>query len=221
MARTKYSEEERDKILVSFIVATREVILIDGIEKVTVRRIAEITGCNSAKLYFYFKDLDQLITMACLGYLEKYSQTIVKDLEELNDNYEIFLHTWEVFSTFAFNNPSVYNQIFFKRHEVTLNEMIEEYYRLFPQQFEKISEPVKKMLFGGSLVDRNRAILMPLVEEGTIKPDNLELINELMFHYFHGLLIDRVRSEGGMLDMERNKKRFMNCAIYLLENEKL
>ncbi len=221
MARSKYSEEERDKILVSFIVATREVILIDGIEKVTVRRIADSVGCNSAKLYFYFKDLDQLVTMACLGYLERYTQTLVSDFDEISDNYQLFFHTWEVFSYFAFSNPSVYNQIFFKNHEVELNEMISEYYRLFPQQFDKISEPVKKMLFAGTILDRNRAILMPLVEDGIIRSDNIELINELMHHYFHSLLLERARTEGGMLEMERSKKRFMNCLEYLINNEKI
>lgn len=221
MARSKYSEEERDKILVSFIIAAREVILMDGLEKVTVRRIAEITGCNSAKLYFYFKDLDQLITMACMGHLEKYSQTLVTDLGELDDDYEIFLHTWEVFSYFGFNNAAIWNQIFFKRHDVALNDMIDEYYRLFPQQFSKISEPVRKMLFGGTLLERNKAILLPLVEDGTIKSDNVDLINDLMYHYFHGLLLERIGSEGGMLDMERNKTRFINCIKYLIDNERV
>ena len=221
MARTKYSPEERDKILVMFISAAREIILVDGIEQVTVRRIAEETGCNSARIYFYFKDLDQLITMACMTYLEKYATTLVTDLEELSNSYDVFTHSWEVFSVYAFTYPSIFYQIFFKVHNVSLNDMITEYYRLFPSQFDKISEDVKNMLLSGSLIERNMAVMKGLVDDGTIRKDNLEMINELMYHYFHGLLLGRMGGEGGLIDMERIKAKVMSCVKYLIDNERI
>lgn len=221
MARLKYSEDQRDEILVKFISATREIIETEGVENVTVRKIANIAGCNSAKLYFYFNDLDELITMASMSYLEKYTRTLVIDLQELDDNYEIFLHTWEVFCVYAFNNPVMFNQIFFVYHETSLDDLIREYYRLFPYQLKNLDVRIQSMLLAGPLQVRNREILGFLVDDGVIKADNIDLINELMVSYFFALLKDRILHGGGLIRMQKTKDKFMTGIKYLIDKERL
>ena len=44
-----------------FIEVAKEIILRDGVLKVTVRRIAEMTGYSYATIYHYFKDLNELL----------------------------------------------------------------------------------------------------------------------------------------------------------------
>lgn len=219
MARTKYTSEVRDQIAVRFIAAAREIIETEGIEGITVRKIASLANCNSAKLYFYFKDLDEVITMASMSYLEKYTRTLVNDLAELPTNYDIFMHTWEVFSVYAFNNPTMFYQIFFTHHSTSLKKMIEEYYRLFPYQFSQVNESIKRMLFSGSLQERNLEILKLLAEEDLIDEENMELINELMLSYFYSLLRQRMQITGGLIEMERFKNRFMHSLHFLLDQK--
>ena len=43
---------------------TKTIIESQGLEQVTTRRLAELTGYNSAKLYFYFRNLDELVNEA-------------------------------------------------------------------------------------------------------------------------------------------------------------
>lgn len=220
MARTKYSEDQRDKIAIKFIAAAREIIETEGVSAVTVRKVATIVGCNSAKLYFYFEDLDELVTMASMSYLEKYTRTLVSDLDNLDDNCEIFLHTWEVFCFYAFNNPTMFYQIFFVDHTVPLENMISEYYRLFPYQLNQIDQRIHDMLFSGTLLERNRDALQLLVDNKTINIENIELINELMLTYFYGLLKQRMLVDGGLIEMERMKEKFMHSVKYLINKEK-
>lgn len=216
MGRTKYSEAERDKIVVMFISATREVIETEGIKNVTVRKVADIAGCNSSLLYFYFNDVDELVTMACMSYLEKYTKTLIADLKHLDDDYDIFVHTWEVFTVYTLNNPEIFHQIFFAEHKESLTKMIAEYYRLFPAQLDAVGASIKDMLYQGTLEQRNADVLRPLVEQGHIKEENVELINSLMLSYFHEILYKRLHSDGGMIESDQLKKKFMDAVRYLI-----
>lgn len=220
MGRTKYSEAERDKIIVMFISAAREVIETEGLRNVTVRKVADIANCNSSLLYFYFKDVDELVTMASMSYLEKYTKTLAADLKKLDNDYDIFIHTWDVFSFYALNNPVIFNQIFYKEHKVDLKNMIAEYYRLFPAQLDAVNESVKNMLFQGSLAERNMDVLIPLAEKGYIAKDNLDLVNELMLSYFREILDRSIQSDGGMIEIEQLRKKFMEGVRYLIDKEK-
>ena len=79
MGRMKYTEEERSRIMISFIQATRKIIDTEGIDQVSIRKIANQTGMNSATMYLYFSNADVLITIASMSYLEKheaYSQYV-------------------------------------------------------------------------------------------------------------------------------------------------
>ena len=219
MGRTKYTDAERDKIVVMFISAAREVIETEGIKNVTVRKVAEIAGCNSSLLYFYFSDVDELVTMASMSYLEKYTKTLVADLKHLDDDYEIFIHTWEVFTVYTLDNPEIFNQIFFEEHKSPLSKMIAEYYRLFPAQLESVGSSVKDMLYQGTIEERNMDVLKPLAKCGQIEESNLDLINNLMLSYFHEILRKRMSSEGGLIESEKMRANFMNAVRYLVDRE--
>ena len=80
MGRTKYTEEERGKIMTQFIRAAREIIDSEGIEKISIRKIAELTGMNSATMYLYFPDADVLTTMALMSYLENYCRALASTI---------------------------------------------------------------------------------------------------------------------------------------------
>lgn len=61
MTRPKNSEIKSDRIRSYFVDAAKEIILRDGMEGVSVRKVAEIAGYSYATLYNYFSDLNQLL----------------------------------------------------------------------------------------------------------------------------------------------------------------
>lgn len=216
MSRAKYTELERDAILINFIEKTKIIIEGQGLEQVTTRRLAELTGYNSAKLYFYFRNLDELVTMSLLSYLEEYCCALASDKGCMTDEYETFIHTWRLFCRFAFQEPMVYYHIFFGRHETPIEEIIHEYYRLFPQQLEKLSGGVHDMLLQGSLAKRNLKVLEPLAEQGMIGEEKLALVNDLLVLYFKELL-ERCRdNRPDLLGQNAMTESFLAAVEFLL-----
>ena len=216
MGRTKYSEEERDHILISFIRAAREILDAEGIESISIRKIAGLTGLNSATMYLYFPNVDVLVTMACMGYLEKYCRTLAADMQLMESNRDAFLHTWEVFCKYAFDQPKVFRHIFFSPHTVPLNEIVDEYYRLFPGQLSNIRGNVYEMLHCGSLPERCWKVLWPLAEELGIGRKEAELINDLSLCYFRSLLEERCQDADGMLKSAQLSQKMHDALEFLL-----
>ena len=217
MGRAKYSEDERERIIVLFIRATREIVDMEGIEQVSIRKVAAKTGFNSATMYLYFKDLDELVTLASVSYLENYCRTLSADIPLMNTALEIYIHTWEVFCQYAFTYPSVFYHLFYKPHSAPLEETIQLYYKIYPHQLDNISGTLYEMLHSGTLESRNLKVLAPLAEEKLISPDSVELINDLTVCYFRKLLEEKCEQTGALAS-ERQTARLLDCIHFLLKN---
>ena len=142
MGRPKYSTQERDQILVTFIRAAREIIQDEGIEKVSIRKVANITGLNSATMYLYFPNADALITMACMSYLEKYCRTLAADMPLMQSKRDAFVHSWEIFSKYAFADPQIFRHLFYTEHSFDMGELIDTYWTIFQIQWSICSTRV-------------------------------------------------------------------------------
>ena len=215
MGRNKYTEEERDAILRTFIRATREIIETEGLDQVSTRKLARLTGFNSAKLYFYFKNLDDLIALASISYLEKYCSLLARDMPRMKTDFEFLSHSWEVFCHCAFDEPEIYYHIFYGKREQPLHELMDEYYRLYPGQLEKLDENVRSIFKNGSLSQRNLMALEPLAREGLIKENHVKYINDFIISYFKSILEERMDGVGGLMEETELTKRFMD-GLYII-----
>ena len=202
MGRMKYTEEERSRIMISFIQATRKIIDTEGIDQVSIRKIANQTGMNSATMYLYFSNADVLITMASMGYLEKYCRTLAADMTKMTTPEEVLRHTWDVFCRYAFEFPDIFYHVFFGQHSVPLTDIIDEYYGLFPEQLHNISGPIFDMLHEGLLSERSWKVLWPVAEDRGLTEQDARVINDMLVSYFRFLLEERRRESEGMLKSE-------------------
>ncbi len=216
MGRTKYTGEERDQILITFIRAAREILDSEGIEKISIRKIAALTGLNSATMYLYFPNADVLITMASMSYLEKYCRTLAADMPLMATNRDAFFHTWDVFSQYAFAQPQIFYHVFYGEHTVPLTEIVDEYYRLFPGQLSNIQGTVYEMLHSGTILERSWAVLWPLAEEQGLSEKEAGILNEVITGYFRGLLEERCRDADGLVKSEQLTQRLHETLDFLL-----
>ena len=67
-------QEKRKRIMSYFINATIELMEKEGIENLTIRKVAEQAKYNSATLYHYFSNLDELELFASVKCLDEYMQ---------------------------------------------------------------------------------------------------------------------------------------------------
>ena len=62
-----------------YVDVTCKMIEEEGIENVSIRKIAQRVGCDSAVLYRHFANLDYLLMVGCIRFLEEY----IKDLASI------------------------------------------------------------------------------------------------------------------------------------------
>ena len=219
MGRNRYTPQERNKISATFIRCAREIIDLAGIEQVSIRKVAQTAGLNSATLYLYLDDADELITLASMSYLENYCRTLAADIPRLQNAYEIYLHTWKVFCLHAFSHPLVFYHLFFHPHSKPLEETVLRYYEIYPVQLAVTDGPVREMLLAGDLGARNRKVLTPLAREGFFPEEQLPLINDLTICYFRQLL-EECRSQAGALAHQQQTERMLTAIRFLTEQHK-
>lgn len=206
-------------MVTNFIRATREVIDMEGIDRVSIRRVAAQAGFNSATMYLYFKDADELVTLASMSYLENYCRTLAADLPRMRAPLDIYLYTWRLFCQYAFAHPEVFYRLFYTQHRIPLEETIQRYYQIYPYQLDNISGEMSEVLHSGAMESRNRKLLLPLEEQGLIRPEHLGMINILTIGYFRWLLEECARTDP--LGRRGQTEQFLTAIRFLLHHEML
>ena len=191
MGRKKYTAEERTRIIASFVRTAAHIIESDGLSGVSIRRVATEAGYNSATLYLYFKDLDELLTLACVSYLEGYCRELANTADQMQTPEETYFHTWKIFCKHAFSLPEVFYHLFFAEHSVEVNKTVDRYYRIYPSSLDSLDGVINNMLHEGELLERNLSVMAPLADGGIIDPADVPLVNELTVCYFGRILSKR------------------------------
>lgn len=199
MARPPYKTEQRNQIFASFVNAANEIMEEEGMNGLTLRKVAQKAGYNSATLYNYFKDLDHLIMYASMKYLRVYNSRLATYMSSLKDPYLRFISIWEFFCDTAFQYPHAFYNLFYGPYSSEMEEIIKRYYTVFPEELGKMDETVQDMLSHGALSDRNMSILRPLIQEGYLTEEQAPIFNEIMLCCFKELLTQKM-SRGDALD---------------------
>ena len=199
MARPPYRAEQRNQIFACFINAASELMENEGMESLTLRRVAKRAGYNSATLYNYFKDLDHLTVYASMKYFEDYNRNLARYLADEQDAFQRFLFMWRFFCASAFRHPHAYYNLFYGKYSGELTEIIHAYYEVFPEELGELDDSVLEMLTCGSLVERNCQMLQPVLEGASLSLEERESMNEIILYCFKELLTQKIQM-GDALD---------------------
>jgi len=97
----------KQKVRDSFIAAAGEILEHEGVEGLTIRKVADIAQYNSATIYNYFEDVNELIWHAVIQLMNKYSSNYLNKFEEEKDPLEGYLKVWETFCIFCIDHPHI------------------------------------------------------------------------------------------------------------------
>ncbi|MFZ5969504.1 MAG: TetR/AcrR family transcriptional regulator [Bacillota bacterium] len=172
-----------------FIEATNRIIEEEGVEAVTIRRVADMAGYNSATLYNYFENIDHLIFFASMKYLKDYALDLPNYIQDSKDALDKYLKIWKCFCYYSFSSPKIYHTIFFNKFSDSLKHAIQEYYLIFPEELGEQSEDVLDMLQRKNIYERNRSILQTCAAEGFIQKKDLDELNEMVLLIYEGMLL--------------------------------
>ena len=192
----------KQRVMGYFVDAAHQIIEEEGIENVTIRKTADLAGYNSATLYNYFNNLDHLILFASMKYLKEYVELLPSYLKESDNKLEQYFSIWECFCTCAFKYPKIYYLIFFSDLNEKINNYLEEYYTIFPNELLNSSSDIGKMLLEKSIDKRNLFLLEDCVNSGLLRNGNLSLINSITILTFQSTLTNLINSS--KTDIDRN-----------------
>ena len=111
------------RMLSYFIRSAQDIMKKEGISGITLRKVADGAGYNTATIYNYFDDLDHVILFASLKYLQIYNQELDLQLQNCKTARDVFFISWDTFCKVSFQYPEAFHQIFFTKHSSSLGRI--------------------------------------------------------------------------------------------------
>lgn len=217
MGRSKYTDQERHRIILHFLTCARTLLEEDGIEQVSIRRIAQAAGCAAPNLYQYFRDVDEILSLASMSYLERCYRELLSELPGSRSPYEIYLRSCRIYSTHAFEHPQIFRHLLFYPHNHPLREIITRYYaEIYPALSESSDETVPKMIRDGDFLGHNLRILRPLCDACGMDDRQTRLIGDITTSYFKMLLDESCTGQAESSDQIR---RMLELVEFLLREK--
>lgn len=208
------------RIMAFFVEATEKILKRDGLSGVNIRRIAAEAGYNSATLYNYFPDLENLILYGSVGYLCEYNLLLGKSLKPSMNAKERYETVYRCFNHFAFRDPEIFYNMFFGRYSEELPDVIRTYYmELFPDELEGLPEDMQHMVIRGTLSDRDRIVMESLVKEGFVAREKAEPTLSIIVA-LHESFIHKACLTGSRKEREALNQKFMEIFEFVLANAK-
>ncbi len=197
----------KKNMIAGFMNCTKKIIREEGIDAVTIRKVADCSMMNSATIYNYFENLDHLIVFSIMDELKDYIQDLPNSIQFCKNPLEVFYAVWDCFIKYSYNNTKVYMRLFFSNLENQISYYIEQYYKIFPLELDEDKYPdyIVDMLNSSEIFTRNIYILNDCVKEGFIKEADVYDINNILIFTYEGIL-RRVNS--GLLDSQKGIDMF-------------
>ena len=209
---------KKKRVMMYFIEATQELILNEGIEKLSIKKIAEKAGYNTATIYNYFEDLEELILYSSVDYLKIYLKDLRSEINPDMKAIEMYETIYKVFVYHSFEKPEIFHTLFFGKYSYKLEKIIKKYYEIFPDEIEGHIDLTKAMLIQGNIYDRDLPIINKMVKEGSIKEEEAKFIMETIIRVHQSYLSDLLHKNDDSL-IEKYTEGFFKIFNFLLKKE--
>jgi len=104
---------KKQRIRTYFLEAAREVILNDGVESVTVRKVADMAGYSYATIYNYFSDLNQLLWEVKKLMINDIVEALYKKMAGMTKDVDGFKKSFKMYVEYFLVNPNVFRFFYF------------------------------------------------------------------------------------------------------------
>ncbi|HFZ6226527.1 TPA: TetR/AcrR family transcriptional regulator [Clostridioides difficile] len=214
-------ELQKKRILMYFIEAAQNIMENEGIENITLRKVADMAGYNSSTLYKYFKNLDHLISFASIKYFKDYNLNISRCIENenVNDEYKKYIIMWKLFCKHSFDNAQAFYQVFFNLSSDELSYITKQYYDMFPEDLGIHDSDISLMITGESIKERNKILLNNLVDTGYIPAKDLDIINDIIISFYQNLLFLK-KNTGKNSDDDELTMKMISSIEYIIKHAK-
>ncbi len=209
---------QKNQAMRQFIIVARKIIDAEGLDGLSIRKIAQLSGYHNSTIYVHFKDLDQLIMLASMQYFDTYNQALSIQSNRQVSPLENFFTIWELFIDTLLDKPDICYNFFFGVNSDNLDKIISDYYQIFPEEQKEFSPTISSMYFGKSLLDRNTQLQRSLLNtKSHINEQNMFFLSELSISYCKYKLEQKLANP--YLDTKQLKQELMAMLHYLFDNQ--
>lgn len=196
---------KRRRIMSYFVEATEKLIRAEGIDGLSIRKIATEAGYNSATIYNYFNDLEQLTMFGSVCYLREYVAMLEAEIRPEMRAIDRYRTVYHCFNRCAFHAPDLYYNMFFGRYSDKLGSVLQLYYHeLFPDELGHLSEQMQRMMVGGSMKERDQITVDKMVQEGDMAAEKADVTMDLMIAAHQSFLYNLTLTKGNFNAEERS-----------------
>ena len=210
---------KKKRVMMYFIEATQELILNESIENLSIKKIADTAGYNTATIYNYFEDLEELILYSSIDYLKIY----LKDLKsEINSNMkaiEMYETIYKVFVHHSFEKPEIFHTLFFGKYSYKLEKIIKKYYEIFPDDITGQTDITKSVLVEGNIHNRDLPVIKQMIKEGSILEEEAPYIMEAIVR-IHQSYLENILQQREKISLEEHEIKFFKIFDFLLKRKK-
>ena len=211
---------KKRRVMMYFIEATQELILNEGIENLSIKKIADTAGYNTATIYNYFEDLEELILYSSIDYLKIYLKDLKSEIKSNMKAIEMYETIYKVFVHHSFEKPEIFHTLFFGKYSYKLEKIIKKYYEIFPDDITGQTDITKSVLVEGNIHNRDLPVIKQMIKEGSILEEEAPYIMEAIVR-IHQSYLENILQQREKISLEEHKIKFFKIFDFLLKrNEK-
>lgn len=194
----KITKKERTQK--EIIEAAKGIVRDKGHEAVTVRYLAEVTGYSHTNLYYYFKDMNDLLWSLRLDMIEDMITEITSISFEKDDPVEEVLDAFFCYTDYFFKHPNVFRFFYFYPF---VQPEGEDSYQKLEQRFQGMWQKS----------------FMRLIQEGVIQPEDIQIVAKTIIYALQGMIMLSFSSNGAT-KKENIKDELAELMNYILNKNK-
>lgn len=210
---------KKRRVMMYFIEATQELILNEGIENLSIKKIADTAGYNTATIYNYFEDLEELILYSSIDYLKIYLKDLKNEIKSNMKAIEMYETIYKVFVHHSFEKPEIFHTLFFGKYSYKLEKIIKKYYEIFPDDITGQTDITKSVLVEGNIHNRDLPVIKQMIKEGSILEEEAPYIMEAIVR-IHQSYLENILQQREKISLEEHKIKFFKIFNFLLKRNK-
>ena len=167
----KMIQEQRKRSY--FIESAKQIIKGEGVENLTVKKVADLAGFAPGTLYNYCADLNTLLAYCAVDFWLECKEHVLLVVENTEKNKGRIINACRAYMNYFFQNPNVFKLMFIK-----------EFLDIPAEIKEKVHTPEVVLLLYGYFKES--------AESGLIPRENLNKIENIIANYIHGILLFQI-----------------------------
>ena len=157
-----------------FIDAAMEIIKKEGVDNLSVKKVADLAGYAPGTLYNYFTDLNALLGYCAAEFWIESREYVLEKVQDIEDIKYRFIRACVAYLEYFFDNPNVFKLIFLQD---------------FIHDFKGLPAEIQDRVINPTVVALLREYFKDCVSEGIIAENKLLQLEDIIANYIHGILL--------------------------------